>query len=34
VEASPGVKDEEKLRRFFAEVKEADRVMGGDPRAW
>jgi len=27
VEASPGVKDEEKLRRFFAEVKEADRVM-------
>ena len=29
VEASPGIKDEKKLRRFFAAVKEADRFMDG-----
>jgi phosphoribosylanthranilate isomerase len=34
VEASPGVKDEKKLRRFFAAVKEADRVIYGEPQAW
>jgi len=34
VEASPGVKDEKKLRRFLAAVKEADRVIDGEPRAW
>jgi phosphoribosylanthranilate isomerase len=34
VEACPGVKDEKKLRRFFAAVKEADRVIYGEPRAW
>ncbi|MGD0224068.1 MAG: phosphoribosylanthranilate isomerase [Terriglobia bacterium] len=29
VESSPGIKDEKKLRRFFAAVKEADRFMEG-----
>jgi phosphoribosylanthranilate isomerase len=33
VEASPGVKDEEKLRRFFAAVMEADRVIHGELQA-
>jgi phosphoribosylanthranilate isomerase len=33
VEASPGVKDEEKLRRFFAAVMEADTVIHGELRA-
>jgi len=34
VEAAPGIKDEKKLRRFFAAVTEADRVIYGEPRAW
>ena len=34
VEAAPGVKDEQKLRRFFAAVMEADRVTYGETRAW
>ncbi|HXW14209.1 MAG TPA: phosphoribosylanthranilate isomerase [Terriglobia bacterium] len=34
VEAAPGIKDEKKLRRFFAAVTEADRVIDGEPRAW
>jgi phosphoribosylanthranilate isomerase len=33
VEASPGVKDQKKLGRFFAAVKEADRVASGEPPA-
>jgi len=33
VEASPGVKDDQRLRRFFAAVNAADRVMQGEPRA-
>ena len=31
METSPGVKDEKKLKRFFAAVKEADRVIYGEP---
>jgi phosphoribosylanthranilate isomerase len=33
VETSAGVKDEKKLRRFFAAVNEADRAIYGEPRA-